>query len=104
MNRNALILSLVLVVGMVLSMGCGKGENIDAGEVNELWEEQVILIDTYITGVETAKQGKEAEDAVDSFARSLEQTVPRFNEWFAKYPAFKERVEKERGEKNSPPF
>lgn len=100
MNRNALILSLVLVVGMVLSVGCGKGDDIDAGDVNELWEEQVILIDTYITGVETAKEEKQAEAAVDSFAQSLEDTVPQFNEWFGKYPAFKEKMEKEQEKKS----
>lgn len=99
MKRNVLILMIVLTVGLLSSTACGRKDDIDLDRAQNLWEQQVILIDNYIGEVEKSTKPEVTVKAMDTFARGLDDLIPRLNELFAKYPAFKERVKKESGEK-----
>lgn len=100
MKRITWILSLVLAAGLILNTGCGSKDGIDTDDVNELWEQQILHIDTLVTGLSEAKETQQITGAIDDFARKLEELIPEFNELYAKYPAFKERMEKEKTEEN----
>lgn len=89
------VLSFILITGIVLIFGCGSKDGIDTDDVNELWEKQILEIETLITQLEQAKHTQQITDAVTAFTRDLEKNIPRFNELYAKYPAFKERVQKQ---------
>jgi hypothetical protein len=99
MKRNALMLMIVLTVGLLLSAACGRTDDIDYDRAQNLWEQQIILIDNYIGEVEKSTTPEVTVKAMDIFAQGLEDLIPRLNELFAKYPAFKERIKKESGEK-----
>ncbi len=100
MKRNALFLFLifVLIAGLLISTGCKKREEIEYDWVNELWEQQIVQIDTYISNMEKAKDAEETAAAIDTFTQDLDEIIPRFNVLFDKYPAFKEKIKKERAE------
>ncbi|MCP5109120.1 MAG: hypothetical protein GY950_37410, partial [bacterium] len=99
MKKYTLILILVFVGAIVFSTGCGKKDDFDLDEVNELWENQVLLLDAYINSMEKVKDAGEAVTAMDVFAAGLEKNSDGFNGFFKKYPAFIERIEKEAEEK-----
>lgn len=101
MKRITWILSLVLAAGLILNTGCGSKDGIDTDDVNELWEQQILHIDTLLTGLSEAKETRQITEAIDDFSKKLEETIPEFNELLAKYPAFKERMEKEKSENNT---
>jgi len=92
------IVLLILVTGILLVPGCGSKDGIDTDDVNELWENQILGIETLITQLEQAKHTQQVTDAVTAFTRDMEKYIPRFNELYAKYPAFKERVQKQEAE------
>ncbi len=98
MKRNVLLLISILTAGLLISTGCGGRDEIKYGQVNELWEQQIVQIDIYIRSMGKVKNAEEAAAAIDTFARNLDEIIPRFNELFEKYPAFKVKVEKERAE------
>jgi len=100
MKRNALMLMIVLTVGLLLSTACGRKDDIDYDRAQNLWEQQIILIDNYIGEVEKSTKPEVTVKAMDTFARGLEDLIPGLNELFAKYPAFKERIKKESGGKS----
>lgn len=100
MKRNACVLMIVLTVGLLLSTACGRKDDIDYDRAQNLWEQQIILIDNYIGEVEKSTKPEVTVKAMDTFAHGLDDLIPRLNELFAKYPAFKERVKKESGEKS----
>ena len=100
MKRITWILSFILAAGLILNTGCGSKDGIDTDDVNELWEQQILNIDTLITGLSEAKETQQITGAIDDFSQKLEKIIPEFNELYAKYPAFKERMEKEKSEDN----
>lgn len=100
MKRNVFVLMIVLTVGLMLSTACSRKDDIDYDKAKSLWEQQVILIDNYISEVEKSSKPEVTAKAMDTFASGLDNLIPRLNELFAKYPAFKERVNKESGEKS----
>ncbi|MCU0288109.1 MAG: hypothetical protein MUF15_17150 [Acidobacteria bacterium] len=98
MKRYALFVPVIL---FFLSIGCGKKDDIDYNRANKIWEQQIILIDNYITEVEASTKPETTQKAMDSFAHGLDELIPALNELFAKYPAFKERVKKENENKSA---
>lgn len=102
MKINVLLLISILIAGLLVSTGCGGRDEIKYDQVNELWEQQIVQIDIYISSMEKLKNAEEAAAAIDTFARNLDEIIPRFNELFEKYPAFKVKVEKERAEQTKP--
>lgn len=100
MKRNALFLIVIIIVVFLANMGCGKKDDIDYDRANALWEQQIILIDNYIAEIESSTKPEITEKAMDKFAGGLDELIPRLNELFAKYPAFKEKVKKENEQKS----
>lgn len=100
MKRNVLVLMIVFIVGLLLSTACGRKDDIDIDQAQNLWEKQIILIDNYISEVENSTKPEVTTKAMDTFARGLDDLIPRLNELFARYAAFKERVRKESGDKS----
>ncbi len=100
MKRNILMLMIVITVGILLSTVCSRKDDIDYDRAQILWEQQIMIIDNYIGEVEKSTKPEVTVKAMDTFAHDLDDLIPRLNELFAKYPAFKERVKKESGEKS----
>ena len=98
MKKNALflLLNFILIAGVLISTGCKKRDEIKYDRVSELWEQQIVQIDTYIDHIEKAADAEDAAEAIDTFARDLDEIIPRFNALFDQYPAFKEKLKKER--------
>lgn len=94
-KRNSLRLIVALIIGFLLCPGCGKKDDIDYEQANTLWEQQIILIDNYISEVEGSTKPEITVKAMDTFARGLDNLVPPLNELFVKYPAFKAKINKE---------
>ena len=94
------VLILALTAGVMFFNGCGKEDPINAQQVNRLWEDQVVNIDQYITRIETIDDSQKLVDAVNQFARKLEELVPQFKRCFLEYPAFKQRTQKESEEES----
>lgn len=101
MKRNLLLLMITLILGLCLCTGCGKKDDIDYEQANTLWEQQIILIDNYISEVEGSTKPEVTAKAMDTFARGLDNLVPQLNELFTKYPAFKAKIKKETDEKST---
>ncbi len=105
MNKHRLIglLICISITGLLLLPGCGKKNEIDTEEVTRLWEDQVLLMDNYITGIEKTTGAEGTVKLIETFTAGLEETIPRFNRWFLQYPAFKETMDAESKEGKLPP-
>lgn len=98
MKIYKLIISIILITGIAAISGCGSKDGINTENVNELWENQILRIETLLTSLEQAKESQQVSAAIAAFTRDLEENIPQFNDLYAKYPAFKERIEKETAE------
>lgn len=98
MKRYTLFLLMILVAALALcfTTGCGKKDGMDVERINELWQRQVGHIAEFITQMEQVKEEAGAIVAMGAFIRNLDETIPLINEFYAKYPAFLEKVEKEK--------
>lgn len=95
MKKNLLISVIFVVIGfiMILAPGCGKKDPFDAGNVTDIWVEQLILLDNHINGLEKIKTPQEAAGLISDFSAKLDIMVPKFNLILEKFPEFKKQME-----------
>ncbi|MCP4220356.1 MAG: hypothetical protein GY765_37340 [bacterium] len=98
MKFNLFILAVAALFIISLMPGCGKSEIIDYDEVNQVWEQQIVLVDTYFKAVESSDNAEGIIKAMGAFSKNIDTLAPRFNAILEKYAAFKTKIDKEKAD------
>ena len=103
MNHSKLIKISIFIVLSFAVVACGGGGGKYA-KVKKVFNEQIQIMDEFVTGLEKADDAKAVAKVLNKYADGLEKLVPAQNELFKDFPELKDQKEppaelKEEGEK-----
>jgi hypothetical protein len=83
MLKRAIALS---VFAVFILAGCGSAKY---GDVKEMMNSQIDVMEKFVSSVEKATSGKEIADAINAYSDDMEKLIPQMNELAKKYPEMK---------------
>ena len=83
MLKRAIVLSIFAVF---ILAGCGSTKY---GDVKEVMNSQIDIMENFISSVEKATSGKEVADAINAYCNDMKKLTPQMKELAKKYPEVK---------------
>jgi uncharacterized coiled-coil DUF342 family protein len=83
MLKRAIALS---VFAVFILAGCGSAKY---GDVKEMMNSQIDVMEKFVSSVEKATSGKEIADAINAYSDDMKKLIPQMNELAKKYPEMK---------------